>query len=245
MSAAHRPAFTLCGVSRVRNGVRMLDGVDLEIPSDRVVALIGPSGSGKTSLLRLLNRLDEPTAGTIQFRGHPLADCPVREHRRRVGFVAQIPVLFPGTVRDNLREAGRVAGVPEPALEDRIVRVLALAQLEVALLERRGDRLSVGQQRRVTIARALMTAPEVLLLDEPTAGLDPRTACRLLDTVRRFSDESNLTVLCATHRLDEARAVSEDTVVLSQGRVEHVGPTARVLAPDGPAAHLNFTHDSE
>ncbi len=238
-------AFTLRGVSQEREGVRILDGVDLGIQTGRVTALIGPSGSGKTSLLRLLNRLDDPTAGEIRFRDRRFVDVPVRELRCRVGFVAQLPVMFPGTVRDNLSEAAQVVSAPEHELDARVARAIALAQLDPALLDRDAERLSVGQQRRVTIARALMTAPEALLLDEPTAGLDPPTAGRLLETVKRLVRDSGLTVLFATHRLEEARAASDETVVLTNGRVAHCGPTERVLAPGGPAAHLSFSAGSD
>jgi putative ABC transport system ATP-binding protein len=224
------PAFHLHAVRQVRAGTRILDGVDLEFPQRRLTALVGPSGAGKTSLLRLLNRLDEPTGGMIEYRGQPLHELPVRQLRRRVGFVFQAPVMFAGTVRDNLREAVALAGHPVDDLESAMYEAMALAELEAELLDRDGDRLSLGQKQRANLARALMCGPEALLMDEPTSALDPETADRLMDTVRRMSAERALTIVMVTHRLAEAQRVSDLTVVLEAGRVLTVGPTPEVFA---------------
>jgi putative ABC transport system ATP-binding protein len=207
----------------------VLDGVDLEIPQHGVTALVGPSGAGKTSLLRLLNRLDEPTEGEIEYRGLPLGDIPVRRLRRRVGFVFQAPVMFPGTVRDNLRTAAELADPPVGDLESEVRSAMEVAELDSELLDREGDRLSLGQKQRANLARALMNGPEALLMDEPTSALDGETADRLMDTVQRMSRERGLTVVMVTHRLAEAQRVSDVTVVLEAGRVLGVGPTAEVF----------------
>lgn len=228
-------AFTLSRVRlENRDSAPILDGIDLELPAGRVTALIGASGSGKSSLLRLLNRLAEPTAGEIRYRGRLLPGYPVRELRRRLGFVFQDPVLFPGTIRDNLDVAAELAGMPPTDRDSAFRRVLAAAELEDVLLDRAGDRLSGGERQRVTIARALLLSPEVLLLDEPTAALDSTTADRLVATVLRMSRQRSLTVVMVTHRLDEARQVSDVVAVMERGRIVDVGPTADVLGPDGP-----------
>ena len=96
-------AFTLKGVRQVKDGITILDGVELDIPHGAITALVGPSGAGKTSLLRLLNRLDDPVSGEILYRAQPITHYPVQVLRRKVGFVFQKPVMFPGTVRDNLQ----------------------------------------------------------------------------------------------------------------------------------------------
>jgi putative ABC transport system ATP-binding protein len=223
------PAFHLCAVRQLKAGTLVLDGVDLEIPQQRLTALVGPSGAGKTSLLRLLNRLDEPAEGEIEYRGLPLGHLPVRQLRRRVGFVFQAPVMFPGTVRDNLREAAALADHPINDVASAMQKAMALAELDAELLDREGDRLSLGQKQRANLARALMNGPEALLMDEPTSALDPETADRLMDTVRRMSAERALTVVMVTHRLAEAKRVSDVTVVLEAGRVLGVGPTPEVF----------------
>jgi ABC-type methionine transport system ATPase subunit len=212
----------------VKVGAVVLDGVDLAIEEQQVTALVGPSGAGKTSLLRLLNRLDDPARGEVFYRARPLAEYPVRELRCRVGFVFQTPVMFPGTVRENLRVAAELAGQTAD-LEAKMYAAMDLAELDWTLVDREGDRLSVGQKQRANIARALMTRPEVLLLDEPTSALDPETADRLTETIRHLSTERGLTVVMVTHRLTEARRVSDITVLLDVGRVIAVGATPEVF----------------
>jgi ABC-type methionine transport system ATPase subunit len=252
-------AFTLKGVRQVKDGMTVLDGVELDIPHGAITALVGPSGAGKTSLLRLLNRLDDPVSGDIVYRARAITHYPIQALRRHVGFVFQTPVMFPGTVRDNLLVAltlgGRAlqpcadavapraktpscvpthASAPGPSAEDqdaerRVAEAMALAELDDTLCDRDGDRLSGGQKQRVNIARALLTSPDVLLMDEPTSALDPETADRLMETTRRLSQEQHLTVVMVTHRLSEARRTSDMTVVLERGRVVAMGRTADVF----------------
>lgn len=221
--------FALRKVYQTKAGTEVLAGVDLEIPGRAVTALVGPSGAGKTSLLRLLNRLDEPASGEISYRSRPVAEYPVRELRCRVGFVFQTPVMFPGTVRENLQEAARIARNPAQNLEVEMRAAMELAELDWELAGREGERLSVGQKQRANIARALMTRPEVLLMDEPTSALDPETADRLTETVRHLSTEGGLAVVMITHRLAEARRVSDFTVVLEGGQVIEIGPTPELF----------------
>ena len=126
-------AFTLKGVSQVKAGITVLDGVEVDIPHGDIIALVGPSGAGKTSLLRLLNRLDDPVRGEILYRARPITDYPVQALRRHVGFVFQAPVMFPGTVRDNLQVALALSGDHEPEAEARMAEDMALAELDHAL----------------------------------------------------------------------------------------------------------------
>ena len=222
-------AFTLKGVRQVKAGITVVDGIELAIPHGEIIALVGPSGAGKTSLLRLLNRLDDPVGGEIFYRARRITQYPVQELRRKVGFVFQTPVMFPGTVRDNLHVALALSGGPGQDADKRIAEALELAELEPALCDRAGDRLSGGQKQRVNIARALMTAPDVLLMDEPTSALDPETADRLMETTRRLSREQHLTVVMVTHRLSEARRTSDRTIVLERGRIVASGSTTDVF----------------
>jgi putative ABC transport system ATP-binding protein len=252
-------AFTLKGVRQIKDGMTVLDGIELDIPHGAITALVGPSGAGKTSLLRLLNRLDDPVSGDIVYRARAITHYPIQALRRHVGFVFQTPVMFPGTVRDNLLVAltlgGRAlqpcadavapraktpscvpthASAPGPSAEDqdaerRVAEAMALAELDGTLCDRDGDRLSGGQKQRVNIARALLTSPDVLLMDEPTSALDPETADRLMETTRRLSQEQPLTVVMVTHRLSEARRTSDVTIVLERGRVVAMGRTADVF----------------
>lgn len=217
------PAFRLRGVRIERGGRPVLDGVDLDVPTGRITVLLGPSGSGKTSLLRLLNRLDDPEAGSVRYRGRSVNDYPVRELRRRVGFVFQAPVMFDGTVEENLRAPARVAGWSEGEIGRRVREALELAELSADLLERPGDELSVGQQQRANLARTLVNRPETLLLDEPTSALDAVTSRRLLRTFRRLTVEEGRTAVMATHREEEARAAGDLAVLLGDGGVAGIG----------------------
>lgn len=232
-------AFTLKQVRQVREGNVVIDGVELEIMQGEITALVGASGAGKTSLLRLLNRLDDPTSGEIFYESKPINHYAVQELRRRIGFVFQTPVMFPGTLRDNLRAAIMLGKQIEQKSDDgaadddgyerRIAEAMRLAELGAALCEQDGGRLSVGQKQRANIARALVTAPDVLLMDEPTSALDPETADKLMGTIHRLKGERNLTVVMVTHRLAEARRVSDTTIVMERGRIIEAGATKDIF----------------
>jgi len=223
------PLFSLEGVHQAREEVVILRDLTVEIPRTEITALIGPSGSGKTSLLRLLNRLDDPVSGVIRFDGEPITRYPVASLRRRVGFVFQHPAMFPGTVADNLRVAVELGGPEAEADPLPIARVLEAVELSGSYADRDAARLSGGERQRVSVARALMTRPEVLLLDEPTSALDPEIAERLLTTVARLPAEYGVSVVMVTHRLGEARDVSDWTIMLEEGSVVEAGPTARLF----------------
>jgi polar amino acid transport system ATP-binding protein len=236
--AGRVPAFSLRQVQQVRGDVHTLRDVDLDIPAGEVVALVGPSGAGKTSLVRLLNRLDDPTSGTVTYGGAAIDSIYVRELRRKVAFVFQAPVMFAGTVADNLtlardlaRAAARTPSLETPEPEE----ALRLAGVDPSLASRDAQSLSGGERQRVSIARALMAAPEALLLDEPTSALDPDVAGHILATVRSLADTMHLTVVMVTHRLDEARSVSTHTVFMEAGAVIESGPTETMFtAPTQP-----------
>jgi putative ABC transport system ATP-binding protein len=231
VTVASSPAalFALRDVTQVRGGRTVLDALTLELPARDIVALIGPSGAGKSSLIRLLNRLDDPASGEVLFHGEPVARLAPRALRRRVGFVFQAPAMFPGTVEDNLRTALTLGEPPTEAAAEDFSHLLESVELDANYLVREASSLSGGEQQRVSIARALATAPEVLLLDEPTSALDPEVAERLMRTVARLSREGSLSIVMVTHRLAEARAWSGMTVLLEGGRVVEAGPTAAVF----------------
>ncbi|MEO7987603.1 MAG: ATP-binding cassette domain-containing protein [Gemmatimonadales bacterium] len=207
----------------------ILRELTLDLPRTAITALVGPSGAGKTSLIRLLNRLDDPAAGEVSFDGRPIAGYPVGRLRRRVGFVFQTPTMFPGTVEDNLRTAVELdvqEAVDDVQSSDSVLDAVGLS---AEYASREAGRLSGGEQQRVSIARALMTRPEVLLLDEPTSALDPEVAERLLATIARLTRERGVAAVMVTHRLSEARQISTHTVMLEAGRLVEAGPTAQLF----------------
>lgn len=166
------------------------------IPADGLTAMVGASGSGKTTLLRLLNRLDDPDAGEVLFEGRDVRSYDVLELRRRVQYVGQVPVTFPGTVADNVGS--------------EVDTLLARVGLRAELAERDADRLSVGEAQRMCLARALARHPECLLLDEPTSALDTASKAGIEALVRSLADDG-LTVVMVTH--DPSQAESADRLL--------------------------------
>ncbi|MET0614537.1 MAG: phosphate ABC transporter ATP-binding protein [Thermoleophilaceae bacterium] len=188
----------------------MLRDVSLSIPSGST-ALLGPSGAGKSTLLRLLNRLADPDEGSVRFHGTDVRELDPLELRRRVGLVPQLPAPVPGSVADNVRFGPQLEGRevdPEPPVR--------LAGLDPSFLDRDASRLSVGEQQRVMLARALALEPEVLLLDEPTAALDGATKAAVEDTLRGLGGVSLVVV---THDEGQADRLSSHVVRLEEGRV--------------------------
>ncbi len=235
--SADTASFELRDVRQTRAGRTVLQNVDVTIPRGLITVLVGPSGGGKTSLLRLLNRLDDPVQGDIIFDGRPIVDYAVTELRRRVALVFQTPVMFPGTVSDNLAVAAELGDGLNGRFDEQASQAMLLAELDPSLLGRPGDELSVGQKQRVNLARALVTSPEVLLLDEPTSALDPETSRALMKTIGSLSDVRRLTIVVATHRVSEAREYARHALVLREGRVVDSGDSEGVLSrlPDPEA----------
>lgn len=177
----------------------IVDGFSARIPADGLTAMVGPSGSGKTTLLRLLNRLDDPDGGEVLFEGRDVRSYDVLQLRRRVQYVGQVPVAFPGTV------AGNVG--------DQAPKLLARVGLDAALAGRDADRLSVGEAQRMCLARALALGPECLLLDEPTSALDTVAKAGIEALIRSLADDG-LTVVMVTHDPRQANVLANRTVVI-------------------------------
>ena len=191
-----------------------------------MLALVGPSGAGKSSLLRLLNRLDEPTQGTVYLQGADYRTLAPRELRRKVGMVTQRPYLFPGTVADNLRfgPAQRGERLPDAAVADLLARV----GLE-GYADRGVANLSGGEMQRVSVARTLANSPLVLLLDEPTSALDDAAKREVEDLVRAIVREQGLGCVMVTHDRDQAARLADRALALAGGRVVRAGSIDEVL----------------
>ncbi len=216
--------FTFAGVDVTIDGVAVLDTVTASLPAAKLTVVAGVSGSGKTSLLRLCNRLDVPTAGTVRFRGDDLAGLDPLRLRRKVGMVFQRPVMFGGTVRDNFLVAAPDATEPE------MIRGLTDVELKTEFLDRVGDDLSGGEAQRVCLARALLCAPEVLLMDEPTASLHPAARRALETTVQSLQRRNAVDVIWVTHDLDQIERMADHLVVLSAGTVIYSGEPGTAAA---------------
>jgi sulfate transport system ATP-binding protein len=238
------------GVTKRFGDFVAVNDVSLHVPTGELVALLGPSGSGKTSLLRIIAGLERADAGQVLFEGEDQARRDVRH--RGVGFVFQHYALFRHmsvfeNVAFGLRVRPRATRPGEAAIREKVTRLLALVQLDW-LADRRPSQLSGGQRQRVALARALAVEPRVLLLDEPFGSLDAKVRQELRRWLRRLHDEIRLTSVFVTHDQEEALEVADRVVVMSQGRVEQVGPPAEIFErPATPfvirfMGHVNVFH---
>ena len=199
-------------VSLSRGGVRVLHQVDASFERNRVSTVVGPSGSGKTSLLRCLNRLEDPEEGRILLDGSDIRSIQPTDLRRRVGMIFQVPLLFAGDIRSNL------AYGLEDLAEEKMVEALEASGLAASFLDRDAQALSVGQAQRACIARALVRDPEVLLMDEPTSSLDKDASARVEGLMGSLLDDG-LTIVLVTHDLDQAKRVGSHALLLVEGSV--------------------------
>lgn len=226
------PAIRLDGVGVTKGERAILRDVSLAFEAGGGYSIVGPSGAGKSTLLRLLNRLDEPSAGRLWFHGAPYGDCSPTNLRRRIAMVFQVPVIFPGSVRENLLVPLQLQRREAPADPADLMRVLEAAGLDADMIDRPATALSVGEKQRVCIARALMTGPEVLLLDEPTAPLDPTAARRLIASVVTLRGHTALTVIMVSHQAEHAQAFGGQVIMLVDGVVvEQTGAAAFFRTP--------------
>ena len=216
--------FELRDVSLTRGERGVLSSVDVDIPVG-ATAIVGPSGAGKSTLLRLLDRLADPDAGTISYRGRPLDSYDPLALRREVALVPQLPALLEGTVGSNVAFAARLAGREADA-----GRCLRLAGLDPDFAGRDVAKLSVGEQQRAMLARALAQEPAVLLLDEPTSALDHAARDAIEATLARLRRELEISLVLVSHDPEQARRLGEWIVRMEAGRVTESGPVAEALA---------------
>lgn len=215
--------FELEDVSLSRGGKPVLAGVGLTLPSG-ASCVAGPSGCGKSSLLRLLNRLADPERGEVRYRGADVRERDVLALRREVCLVPQLPALLDGTVALNVRYGAGLA-----RLESDVERALGLAGLDASFADRDASKLSVGEQQRVMLARALALEPAVLLLDEPTSALDAAARGAIEATLSDLRVRLDLSYVLVTHDLDQARRMAEWVVRLEDGRAIGEGPVRELL----------------
>jgi putative ABC transport system ATP-binding protein len=216
--------FQLSDVSLSRGGQTVLSDISTEIPPG-TTSVVGPSGAGKSTLLRLLNRLADPDSGAIAYNGRPLTEYDPLKLRREVSLVPQLPALLEGSVGHNIDYAAGLAG-HEPDRE----RALNLAGLDASFAERDVNKLSVGEQQRVMLARALAQNPQVLLLDEPTSALDEVTRDAVEQTLAELRREIDISIVLVSHDPAQARRLGDWVLRLEAGRLAEAGPVERVLA---------------
>ncbi len=204
----------------------LIQDASFELLTGEVLAITGPSGSGKTSLLRLLNRLDEPSSGTVFVEGKDYRNIEPRELRRKLGMVTQRPYLFPGTVAENLRfgPAQRGSVLPQETIEELLA--------QVGLKDYSGRdvaNLSGGEAQRVSVARTLANSPLALLLDEPTSALDDVAKLEVESAIQKVVRGQGLACVIVTHDVRQAARLASRALVVQDGRIARAGRVEEVL----------------
>ena len=227
---------------RFPDGTVAVDDLTFELASGEVLALLGSSGSGKTTTLRMINRLIEPTAGTISIDGRDIRSLKVHELRRGIGYVIQQAGLFPHRkVIDNVATVPRLLGWDRRRATARALELLELVGLDAAVGDRYPAQLSGGQQQRVGVARALAADPPVLLMDEPFGAVDPIVRTQLQQQFSRLQRELHKTVVFVTHDVDEAVQLGDRVAVLRPGgTLAQYGTPTEVLAHPADAFVREF-----
>lgn len=203
------------GLRYAVSGDEILRGIDATARGGLITAVVGASGAGKSTFLRAINRLIEPSAGEVYLDGTPTGSLDPLELRRRVGMVFQLPALFGNTVQEAILYGPRLAGG-----QANTGKLLRMVGLEGELAHRAPDTLSVGQQQRVSVARALALEPEVLLMDEPTSALDEKARRQVEDLIRRLNEETGLTILLVSHDLGQVERLADQVVLIVSGTSE-------------------------
>src|SRR5215207_7849348 len=200
------PLLRIAGLTKKYGGSVVVDDLSLEIMPGECLGVIGPNGAGKTTTIRICLGLTGPDAGEIEAFGLPIP-AQVREAKKRIGVVTQFDSLDPDfTCAENLRVYGRYFGVPQATLEERIPKLLEFSALQAKAGVRPGE-LSGGMKRRLSLGRALINDPDLLILDEPTTGLDPQARHLIWDGLRQLLSQGK-TILLTTHFMDEAERLA-------------------------------------
>jgi osmoprotectant transport system ATP-binding protein len=233
MDRSEEPMIRLEGVSKTyADGTEAVQSIDLDVPRGALVCLVGPSGCGKSTTLKMVNRLIEPTAGTIRIDGEDVTSSDPVTLRRHIGYVIQQVGLFPHqTVRTNVATVPSLLGWDRRRARDRAEELLGLVGLDP---DQYGDRyphqLSGGQRQRIGVARALAADPPVLLMDEPFGAVDPVIRARLQEEFLRLQQDLGKTVMLVTHDIDEAVRMGDRVAVFAHGgRLAQYDEPAQVL----------------
>ncbi|KAL5769110.1 hypothetical protein ACOSQ2_015893 [Xanthoceras sorbifolium] len=201
-------------------GAPILNGINMDIPKGVILGIVGPSGSGKSTVLRALNRLWEPPPGTVFYDDLDILDLDVLSLRRKVGMLFQIPVLFEGTIADNIRYGPQLRG--KKLSDSEVYKLLSLADLDSSFFNKTSGEISVGQAQRVALARTLANEPEVLLLDEPTSSLDPISTENIENVIMKLKKKRGMTIIMVSHSIKQVQRIADVVCLLVDGAIVEV-----------------------
>lgn len=231
------PTFQINHVAKSLGGKSILHDINLEIFQGEFFCIAGPSGSGKTSLLRLLNGLEPFDIGEIYYKGKSVQNGDFQKLREEVGMVFQNPVVFAETVKENLlirKQWDKSFSVNE----NRLLEILEMVELPQDLLGLDARSLSGGEKQRLALARTLLNKPSVLLLDEPTANLDPRLGEQILNTMNQLRSQMNVTIIMVSHHIHQAVKHATKAAFLIEGTIAETGLIDILTSPATKAAQL-------
>ncbi len=212
-----------------RSSRTVLEVASLDVDKGEVLSLVGPNGAGKTTLLLALANLLKAEHGEIRFAGRSLKQWSALEYRRRISFVFQVPLLLDMNVADNLALGLKFRGLPQKEIRPRVKKWLEQLGIE-ALAKRPASELSGGEAQRVSLARAFVLEPELLLLDEPFPAIDPAARAKLLEDLSALLAEDHCTAIFVTHNLREAARLSHRVAVIVAGRLRQIGLARQIKA---------------
>ncbi|SBS70554.1 ABC transporter ATP-binding protein [uncultured Microbacterium sp.] len=224
------------------DGTLAVDAFSLVLPAHKTTVFVGSSGCGKTTLLRMINRMVEPTSGTILIDGDPIQGQDAVRLRRSIGYVMQNSGLLPHvSVVDNVATVPLLQGTPRRAARERALELLDVVGLDRSLANRYPSQLSGGQQQRVGVARGLASDPNILLMDEPFGAVDPIVRAELQQEVIRLQRELDKTVVFVTHDIDEAFLLGDQVVILEKGAtIAQVGSPSEIIEAPASAFVADF-----
>lgn len=217
-------------ISKSYEDLHVLENINLKIKKGTSTGLIGPTGSGKTVLLRLIDLLEKPSSGTVYFEGLDANESSKRrlEIRRRIGMVFQKPLAFKSTVYENVAYGLKIRGDTKN-LDERVKEILDIIDLK-GYDNRNALKLSGGETQRLALARAMITSPKLLLLDEPTANLDPISTTKMEELIAKINHESEATIIMTTHDLSQGQKLTDRMVILNNGKISQIGTPREIFS---------------
>ncbi len=218
----------LTDVTKCFGSKTVLENVTLQIEEGKILALLGPNGSGKTTLLKVLAFLLKPSSGEIKFQGEMVTDKNIERMRLQSSLVFQRTLLFSSSVFNNVAYGLKMRKIPKTVIDEEVRKTLKLVKLE-GFEKRQAKKLSGGEQQRLALARALILRTKLLLLDEPTANLDPKNASILEEVISTVNRELKTTIVMATHNMFQAKTLPHRIALIDNGRITEVGTPTQIF----------------